>query len=79
MLKPDERTLKALLKIQSYPEWKVIREWIDGSITDLLITSAKTNDEVASRWRQGGAQELLDIQSHLDNASKAIERIDNQK
>lgn len=75
----EEGLLKALNNIQQHPDWKIIREWIDASTTDLLITSAKTNDDVASRWRQGGAQELLDIQSHLDNARKSLDRIDKAK
>lgn len=80
MIKPqDERIHKALKGIQQYPEWKIIRDWIDASTTDLLIISAKTNDDVASRWRQGGAQELLEIQSYFDNARKSLDRMDKAK
>lgn len=79
MLKPDERILKALNNIQQYPDWKIIREWIDGSMTSKLISSAISRNDVVSRWYQGAAQELLDIQSHFDNAGKSLDRMDNAK
>ena len=79
MIKPDERTLKAINNIQQYPDWKVIREWIDASAQDALITSVKTYEDTVSKWKQGAAQELLDIQSHFDNVKKALERMDKAK
>ena len=75
----NERLLKALVSIQQYPEWKIIRDWIDESMEDLLITSAREISDVETRWKQGGAIELLKIREKFDKAKEAIERINNQK
>lgn len=79
MLRPDEKTLKALNNIQQYPDWKIIREWIDLSTFNILKSSAVSENNVISRWYQGKAQILLDIQSHFDNARKALDRMDKTK
>lgn len=79
MLKPDEKTWKALVDIQQSNTWKVIREWIDASTQDALMTSVKTYEDTVSKWKQGAAQELLDIQSFFDNARKALDRMDKAK
>ena len=79
MIKPDEKTLKAINNIQQYQDWKVVREWIDASTQDALITSVKTYEDTISKWKQGAAQELLDIQSYFDNARKALDRMDKTK
>lgn len=79
MIKPDERTLKAIYSIQQYPDWKIIREWIDASSLSVLTLSITTEDDVINRWLQGKAQNLLDIQSYLDNARATLERMDKAK
>lgn len=79
MVKPDERILKALNNIQQYPDWKIIREWIDSSVIGVLKSSAMSENDVISRWYQGKAQILIDIQSHFDNARKALDRLDKAK
>lgn len=79
MLKPDEKILKAINNIQQYPDWKIIREWIDKSTFDILKSSAMAENDVVSRWYQGKAQILLDIQSYFDNARKSLDRMDKAK
>ena len=79
MIKPDERTLKALNNIQQYPDWKIIREWFNASTFSVLTSSITNESDVISRWLQGKAQNLLDIQSYLDNARATLERMDKAK
>lgn len=75
----EERLLKSINNIQQYPEWKIIREWIDASTYSLLILGSTVEDSTIRGWKQGGAQELLDLQSRFDNARKALDRMDKAK
>lgn len=79
MIKPDERTLKAINSIQQYPDWKIIREWINASTLSVLTSSITNESDVISRWFQGRAQNLLDIQSYFDNARNSLDRMDKAK
>lgn len=79
MIKPDERTWKALKDIQQYPDWKIIREWFDKSIQDALMLSVKISDITASRWKQGAAQELLEMTTDIDNAKIVLDRMGKAK
>ncbi len=75
----NERLLKAIISIQQYPEWLIIRDWVDKSMTSLLVGSATENSDVESRRMQGGAIELMDIIDKFDKAKETIERINNHK
>lgn len=71
----DGRILKAIVQIQKVPEWKLIREWIDKSLFDLLVNGSKIDDTIRSNKLSGGAIQLMEIQDTFDKASETIERM----
>ena len=75
MVKPDEKTLKALLNIKSYQGWELISKWISDSAMESLLVSAKADNDLVIKRHQGAAlvlREILDVQLGAD---KSIERM----
>ena len=75
----DEKLYKALVSIQSYPEWSTIRQWLDDSLKHNDSLARKEIGEVQSRWYQGSAKELENITKCLDNAKITLDTLQNNR
>ena len=76
MLRTDDpKLLNALIRLQSYSEWEIIRKWIEDSITKNYELSCNEVDNVHSRWLQGGAKELSKLLHCVDNAKNVAEEM----
>ena len=75
---PDERIHKALKRIQQYPEWKIIEEWIANSMIEALNKTTLSDNDLEIKRLQGRALELAEIIDYVKNSQKAIERYDRK-
>ena len=74
MTRPNEKTLKAFINIRQNQDWLLIREWIQDSANENLVLSAKVEDDIVIKRKQGAAVELMEILSIQDAALTLLPR-----
>ncbi|CAB5220412.1 hypothetical protein UFOVP236_50 [uncultured Caudovirales phage] len=73
--KADQPLLNALAALESDPNFKVVLDWLAGSLDELHKHGMSTKDEVLTRWQQGACQAVSDIVDTTQNSRAALSRL----
>lgn len=79
MIRPDEKTLKAIINVQNNSDWKTLRLWLEQCHYEILLQATTIKDDVENRWKQGEAKLLMEFLAIIDNARTDIDRIEKNK
>lgn len=75
MVRPDERTLRALHRIKVDPDLKPISEWLVACTEAQQTKNDHTASDITLRWGQGKAQLLSELVKTIDTARATAEKI----
>ena len=72
--KPSQQVLSALATLEGNSQFETVRTWLEDSLLDLYRDSARTKDEVLSRWQQGAAQAVEELLTKAKEAPEVIRK-----
>lgn len=72
MLSPNESVLRALVNLESSPDFQVVVQWFNASYDQELADCAEITEVHRLRWSQGRSQELKELTSTVSDARRIL-------
>ncbi len=75
----NNQVTQSILNLRGNTDWQTFVMWVRDSYLQTLMSAARIENDVRSRWEQGKALNLEEVLTRIDRAPQDAELADDRK